>query len=242
MPAFGGRAPFPVRCGGGNIGVRAIHQSLNQQRGTGYDVSEDSPVSIINLSTARAIDAAWKTNERIANIANPLTMPEELIPRWEHIYKLPFDGSLSIVQRRQRMLKIAVLRGILANKAYIQTRIEEELGDVFVDIEYADISIAHISVDDAGYPFGSVSPYTPWSSTVAHVLVHTQQPSGYSDSDYYRAVGKVFGILDPVLPAYVTFDWYRRPVSTPIAVAGGASEAGFYLDDEHNLDNNVFDA
>ncbi len=77
--------------------------------------------------------------------------------------------------------------------------------------------------------------------TVAHILVRIQKPAGATEAMFYEAAGKVAPALDPLVPAWVTFDWYRAPLSTPINVVGGPSAGGFYLDDEHNLDNNVFD-
>jgi hypothetical protein len=78
------------------------------------------------------------------------------------------------------------------------------------------------------------APGIPWSSTIQHVDVQvTQTGSGYHNDDgspnalFYSTVAGIFPLLDELLPAYTTFDWF-------IASSHGGS-LGFFLD-EHNLD------
>ena len=76
----------------------------------------------------------------------------------------------------------------------------------------------------------------------ADFLVRLQKPDGFSEGEFYEQAGKVTSLLDDVLPAWCTFDWYRAPTGGPaVTVAGGPSAGGFYLDQDHNLDNHVFD-
>lgn len=83
------------------------------------------------------------------------------------------------------------------------------------------------------------NPQTPWESSVAHVdvLVSPTAVPGYVNPDgtiagaFYAKVNQINPILDLMLPADVTFDWY-------ILSSHGA--IGFYLD-EQNLDVLAFD-
>ena len=76
-----------------------------------------------------------------------------------------------------------------------------------------------------------------------HVAVLTAHGvSGRECNVLHAAAGKVPTTLDPIANAFVTFDWYRAPTGrAPINVSGGPSAAGFYLDQDSNLGNHVFD-
>lgn len=83
------------------------------------------------------------------------------------------------------------------------------------------------------------NPRAPWMSTVAHVdvLVNPTALPGYVNADgtvngkFWAAVNRMNPVLDLLLPADVTFDWY---------VYSSHGAMGFYLD-EQNLDVEVFD-
>lgn len=230
-----------MRMGGGKTGVALRLDSLNKQRGTAYDTSEDSPAYIENMSFARALDAAAKTNGRLANQGNPSRVTT-CLARWEKICALPPDPNLTEPARRRRLERLFERIGQLVNHARVHAELSAELGAVFVAVEYISPAIATIHVPDGTFPFGTVAEGIPWSSTVAHVLVLTEKPAGYTEADFYEAVGKIGPILDAILPAWATWDWYRGSDCGPwVAVPGGPSRAGFYLDCPHNLDNQIFD-
>lgn len=71
-----------------------------------------------------------------------------------------------------------------------------------------------------------------WSSSTAYILILVQQPDTMTDDEFYKIVGDIDGLLEDILPVWVTFNWGR---------ANSLGEAGFILDDEHNLDNEFFD-
>jgi hypothetical protein len=83
------------------------------------------------------------------------------------------------------------------------------------------------------------NPATPWESTVAHVAVHVDptaapgylNPDGTIAGTFYAKVNQINPILDLMLPADVTFDWY---------VFSSHGALGFYLD-EQDLDVEAFD-
>lgn len=77
------------------------------------------------------------------------------------------------------------------------------------------------------------NPAVPWSSTISHIDIQVQQPSTYSNAQFYAAISLIGTILDPIMPAWATWDWW---VPSP----NGGGNMGFYLD-EPNLDIEVFD-
>lgn len=241
MPAFGGLTPYPRRLGGRRPVAEAVLRDLNAARGTAYDTSEGTAVYVENLAYARAIAAGFATNQRLTNQIIPLKMTDGL-PRWERILKI-IPSSLSPASDRRVAVNRALARaGRASSYATIFTALDELIGDFIIAIEHIDLSIATIHVPDGTYPFGTVALGAPWMSTVQHVLVRLQKPTGYTESDFYNAAAKASSLLDEALPVDVTFAWYRAPdTGAAVDVSGGPSAAGFYLDDEHNLDNNVFD-
>jgi hypothetical protein len=84
------------------------------------------------------------------------------------------------------------------------------------------------------------NPSAPWMSSIAHidVLLNPAAVSGYTNPDgsvngaFYQQASKINPVLDLLLPADVTFDWYVYSTTH-----GGP---GFYFD-EQNLDVEIFD-
>jgi hypothetical protein len=140
----------------------------------------------------------------------------------------------------------AKLRRFLAASG-VHNLLLEALNDVVADyaptIEYIDLANAVVFAPDASYPFGSVRAGVPWYSTVMHVLVLLTKPAKASEGEFYEAAAKVVPVCDGILPSWCSFAWYRAPADgfAAVSVSGGPSEAGFYLDADHNLDNAVFD-
>lgn len=237
---YGGFHPYPRRFGGGRTRIQGVLDGLNADRGDTFEASDrTTTVYVINMAVARAIAAAWGTNQRLANLWVPACMAGDLLSRWEKLLAIVPKPTDDESTRR------AVIEEVLARFAHpalsgeITTALEEALGDAFVAIETISYANAFILVPDGTYPWGVVGA-APWSSTVAHILIKLQKPTGWTERDFYAAAAKVSPILDSMLPAWTTFDWYRAgPIS--VNVSGGPSAGGFFLDDDHNLDNEVFD-
>ncbi len=239
MPAFGGLTPFPKRFGGGKPRAQVILDSLNKGRGTGLDTAAwSSPVYGENVVAARAIAAAWSTNQRLANIWDSRRMTGNVIPRWEKIRAITPTYGDSDGVRRRRLAAIEALAGVNPTHQVLSTLLSSALGDVFVALEYISVANAVIHVPDGSYPFGTVETDVPWSSTVAHILVRVQKLAGMTEGQFYETAGRVVTVLDPVVPAWVYFTWYRGGASA-YSVSGGPSAGGFFLD-EPNIDNEVF--
>jgi hypothetical protein len=242
MGSYGSLRPYPRRYGGGTPKAKTFLGAMNAARGTAYDTTTGSAVYVENLAIARAIARAWETNERLGNLWDARRMGTDMVVRWERIYELTPTPSDTWTDRRNRIEVVQAAVGEASLTSRIATLLANALGPVFVAVEAIGVGVANIGVPDGTFPFGNVVPGYPWFSTVNHLLIRVTQPANYRADQFYAAVGQVFDILDPMLPAHLTFDWYRAPeVGAPVSVPGGPSAAGFYLD-ERNLDESVFDA
>lgn len=241
MPGYGGLGPYPRVCGGGPNRLESILQSLNAGQGTAYDVTQSSKVYARNMATARGLDAAWATNQRLTNQWDPVKMTT-LLSRQEGVYGMrPAATDLAVTRRANLALKFAA-QGRNPTLDVVEDEIIRVLGTVFVAYETISPAAATIHVPDGTYPFGDVAAGAPWYSTVLQFLIKTACPAALNEGDFYAAVSRVGEVLDPLVPAWVTWEWYRAPsAGTPVSVSGGPSVGGFYLDDERNLDNNLFD-
>lgn len=241
--SYGGFHPYPRRFGGSRSDLEAMHNSLANQRGTAVDANTvENTAWLETMAFARAlVFDGWGTNKRLSHQWDPRRMTD-MLSRWEAILALRPSPSDTGVARRARVLQRFARFGGVANTSRLTSELTENLGDVFVAVEHLTVAAASVYVPSASYPWGVVgTPDGDWSSTVAHVLILLQKPDGWSETEFYEAATQAAEIADAILPAWVSFAWYRAPLSTPIAVSGGPSQAGFYLDDEHNLDNNIFD-
>jgi len=242
MPKFGGYSPFPKRMGGGRPRVETLTKALAADRGDGFDaLNRETIAYTIDTSAARALSAAWGTNQRLAQLWDPRRMSEDVLARWEKILALAPLAGESEGTRRTRVEAVLARFGSPAWASAISAQLTAEIGSAFVGIETISYALANILVPDGTYPWGVVGG-VPWSSTVAHILILLQKPTGWTEGQFYDAAAKVVLVLDPLLPAWVSYDWYRQPdTGTPVSVPGGPSVGGFCLDNEHNFDS-VFDA
>lgn len=235
--SFGGGSPYPRKLGGGRPRVRDLRDAIGQDRGDAYTTEPGTIVFAENSALARAINSGWGTNTRLGNLWNPLRCDPQTLSRWEAILAIPVSTKDSIIDRRNKVAKVLTfkaegLRGNLLSELAV-------LGQYVVDIEYLNIANATVYSPDNTYPFGTQNPTVPWASTAASVIVRLQKPANTTEADFYKAVAKALAVLDPYLPVWVTFDWYRAgPVSS---ASGGLSGVGFYLDDEANFDNQLLD-
>lgn len=238
MPGLGGMNPFPRKLGGGRSRAKVILDGLNADRGTAVDATNrETAVYALNVALARGIAGAWATNQRLANMWSPDRMASDVLARWEKILSILPAPEDDEVTRRARVRAIFQRFGKAATISNVTSALDVALGDAFVAVEHIPYGSAQIFVPDGTYPFGTVGP-VPWASNLAHVLIRMQKPAGWTEGDFYEAAAKVALVLDPMLPVWSTFAWYRPgAVSTPIA--GGPSAAGFYLDQPSNLDNQI---
>lgn len=242
---YGGYFPFPKRYGGGRPRLQIIHDALNAARGTAIDASNSETIAWVeNMAYARAICFdGYGVNDRLSMQRDPDRMTD-MLPRWERIFRIVPAPDATIHERRQAVrARFRRFIEATANHSRLYTRLQAELGPVFSAIEYIDVSLAKIYVPNGSYPWGTIQPGHPWMSTVAHILVLLVKPQSYTEGDFYAAASKILPAVDGLLPAWVKLSWYRKPSGgAPVNVSGGPSQAGFYLDNQANLDQNVLSA
>lgn len=228
MPSFGGLHPLPMRMGGGITVLQRIVESLSSQLGTAYDSEDrDGIVYLELLAEARCIAAMWSQNARLANQWQGARM-SDFLERWERIYKLPVFPSDTLSMRRARV-SVAQARVGGADGPAVLDVCTTILGSAFVSIVHTT-SAGAVVWTPTGWPMGSHGTLT-WYSTVMHVAVKVTQPSSMDAAEFYDRTAALMVALDGILPAWVTFDWFRE----------SGLGAGFYLDQDANLDNEAFD-
>lgn len=234
---LGGLSPLPCGLGGGTSGIQAHLDALLQQRGTGYDTTSPdqapgacSPVWVEDMATARALEDLDGTNLRMSFVTDPQRTC--FLSRWERIFGIVNVGAEE--NDRRRTLTLAWSRlGSTPTRQGIIDQLTAALGAVFVGYHNIPITQATLSL-------------IPWTSTLAHVLVQTQTPAGWTEAQYQTAVAQIGSIMDWALPAWATWDVYRDgagrqpPINHPPGGFLPDAQAGVYLDDP-NLDNEVFD-
>lgn len=309
MPLHGGLAYGRERYGGAVPRVQVILDALNEQLGSAYDVSKDSPVYIRNLAIARMLASVWDSNERLGNQFDPLRMTD-FLPRWERIFGIVPSPTATEPERRRVIAARFARIGVAPTHQAIVDALAAALGDIAFTVERTDPDVAtmkwpvemgptvasgtapptvtitgdpngeqvHVelltggvfpsvtfqwSIDDGATWTGPVTPsglafaipgtaltvnftagtYTTgnlyvahsypdeWTSNVAYIAIPCVKPVAMSEAEFYERMGVVFATLDPYVPAWLDFDWFRD----------GVNGAGFYLDEDPNLDNQRFD-
>jgi hypothetical protein len=240
----GGFHPYPRRFGGNKYAgnkplLEIVQDSLGAQRGEAFNSDDTTTVVWLeNHAYARAITFdGWGTNERLSLQWDP-RRTTDMLERWETIFRLRPGPNDTEKDRRDALVVRWQQFGAIANHSKYTTALEAALGDYFYAVEYISSANAVIHVPSGSYPWGTVAAGISWYSTIAHILVRLQKPTGASEGDFYEAASRVSQVMDGLVPATCTFSWYRGGPSA-YAVSGGPSAGGFFLD-ETNLDNEVF--
>lgn len=243
MSFYGG--PLPFRLGGGGTGVPRkdprvlIRESLLAARGTGvYDTSQPSNVFLEDEAVARILASVASHNRRLANQWLPLRLTD-FLTRWESILGLYPSPTASLVSRRQAVSSAMARFSVMPTYQAVFDACTNTLGPVFVGIVHTTTAAGANGPASVFTPSGwgiGTSPdpagIETWYSTVAHILVQVTQPTTMSSATFYQTVGLLGPVLDPMLPAWCTWNWFRN-------THGGGATKGFYLD-ERNLNEEVF--
>lgn len=231
MPTHGGYSPQPERYGGGAPKEQVIAEALDRGLGSAHDTGDESPQHVESVAFARAIADVWETNQRMANQVIPSRMTT-LLSRWEAILGAFPLTTETDVDRRARVSRRFERITTDVTFSRVESTLQELLGDVFVSVNHIDPSEAVTF-----WPGGSTD--LDWYSTVYHLPIQTQKPAGYSEADFIAAVETIFQELDEMLPAHITFCWYRNGAGHSGATWTGDDASGFFLD-ETNLDYEAF--
>ena len=195
-------------------------------RGTYVDVSALSPAWVENMAVARAINDAYEANDRMAYLNDPRRMTLTLA-RWEAIFGLTPLATDTTVDRRARVLGRMSLIGGTSTRQVVVDALASALGSVFVALWEIPNS-------------QTVATVIPWASTFSHILVQVQLPTGFSTTQFLAASAQASMVLDPLVPAWTTWDVYIDGAGHSGGQFLPDPGAGFYLD-EYDLDREILD-
>lgn len=216
---LGGFSPLPWTLGGGEPRVKTLYDSLNQSLGTAYDTSDESNVTAETMAEARALDAVWSANRRMALQTDAKRM-SDFIGRWERILDLhPAPSDSDVARRAAIQAKFLAWIGPSA----LLDLVTLIAGTSLIGIEFTDLVDAQIRWPENGYP-------NNWTSNTAHIVIRVQFSANQTTAEFWNMRARLTQALDDFLPAWATFD---------IATFRPGGGNGFFLD-ERNLNYETF--
>lgn len=226
--------PVPFHFGASNeSNIEAILESLKASLGTAFKTEEDSVVWIYLNAMARIFNDVFEQNRRFSNQWDPNKMTD-FLSRWEKIYGIIPIPTDTFVDRRVKLEYKMSLVGQSGTQQVIQDLLIAVLtSDVFVEIITITTADAISRVPGGGtIPGGLTLEDGDWYSNLSYMPIKVVQPDYMDNFTFYNTVAQIFLYLQDIIPAWVTFEWYRESLHFG---------AGFYLDDDPNLDNEAFD-
>lgn len=233
-----------MRLGGGDSGsskgnmLERVFESIASARGSAYDQTPNSTVGVENMAIARciAIDG-WGRTQKMANEFLPSKCTAAwLLPRWERVFGLTPLPTATETTRRSAV-SAAWLRLVSGNWTQaVVDALSAGLGPLYSSL-FLEPPASAVSY----WPGGNALTGAPWYSTLCLVSVQLTIPDGYLNPDgspnarWWAAVGIVATVLDPLLPAWCTFQWYI------LSITQNPGHTGFYCD-EPNADLEILDA
>lgn len=210
--------------------LEQIHSGMLDDLGTAYNVEPDSYIWTYALTYARAMQAMWSMNQRLANQWTA-AMLTDFLPRWEAILGLSSEGN--DVQRRARVAAKFLSFGSIPTQTAVSDLMDLILGDdVYVGLVNVAPEDGYGSVPGgAVIPGGAILADDDFRANTGYIGILVSQPDAMSDDELYATVAQVGEFLDGFLPAWIDFAWIRNH--------SGLGE-GFYLDQFENLDNDYF--
>ncbi|WP_437767192.1 hypothetical protein WME77_09190 [Sorangium sp. So ce764] len=223
--------PSPEKFGAeeGHIEEHLLN-SLLEADGTAFTKEVDSYVWAERNAEARALAYFWHLNRRMANQWDPLRMTD-FLPRFEKILGIRPPPNETDVGRRAKVRAKMEAYGAPPTQQVVHDLLTVVLGSIYAGLVHTPSSQAVGRVPGgATVPGGVTLANGDWYSTIAHLAIKTVQPAGLDDATFYDAVAQIALFLSDLLPTWVTFDWFLD----------GVHGAGFYLDEDRNLDNQRF--
>ncbi len=241
MGGLGGFNPAPFRFGGAaGTDLEALQNAFTESQGSALARERGSVAWVENHATARVLYALYSEAFRLGNVNDPTRMTSTL-PRWEKILNIsPISGS-TLVERRERVAAKLSLLSAGTTLQVVQDYLSRVLGQMFVGIAFADPLTATTYVPGGGSVPGGGPTFldgdnahpaiSPHASSLGYIAILLQRPANMTLELFYERAGRIYEDMDNLLGAWMDFDW----------VQDGPNGAGFYLDDENNLDNQRFD-
>ncbi len=242
MAGLGGFNPAPFKFGdAASTDLEAIQNAFADAQGTSLARERGSIAWVENHATARVLYALYGLAYRLANVNDPKRMTTTL-PRWEKILQLVPSESDTLAERRARVEAKLSLLSAGTTIQVVEDYLSLVLGDMFVKLEFSDPLTATTYVPGGGSVSGGGPTFldgdnadpniSPYASSLGYLAILIQRPANMTIELFYERAGRIYEELDNLLGAWMDFDW----------VNDGPNGAGFYLDEDYNLDNQRFDA
>ena len=242
MAGLGGFNPAPFKFGeAASTDLEAIQNAFADTQGTSLARERGSVAWVENHATARVLYALYGLAYRLANVNDPARMTNTL-PRWEKILNIAPLDSDTIVERRNRVTAKLSLLGKGTTLQVVEDYLTLVLGSMFVGLKFSDPTEATTYVPGGGAVPGGGPAFldgdladpriSPYASSLGYIAVLLQRPANMTVELFYERAGRIYEDMNNLLGAWMDFDW----------VNDGPNGAGFYLDEDRNLDNQRFDA
>ena len=241
MSGLGGFNPAPFKFGeAASTDLEAIQNAFADTQGTSLARERGSVAWVENHATARVLYALYGLAYRLANVNDPARMTNTL-PRWEKILNIAPLDSDTIVERRNRVTAKLSLLGKGTTLQVVEDYLTLVLGSMFVGLKFSDPTEATTYVPGGGAVPGGGPAFldgdladpriSPYASSLGYVAILLQRPENMTVELFYERAGRIYEDMNNLLGAWMDFDW----------VNDGPNGAGFYLDEDYNLDNQRFD-
>ena len=191
-----------------------ILRQLSSDRGTAYTKQTGTYVDVENLALARFWSAC---GPRLAEKFRANCVPgrsDERLAYWEKFLAVPKRLSEPKWRTRQKLAAhYRLTDGPTVHS--VQAALEELLGDAFVEMTWAQGS--GLDNPPAGTYWPGINPGSStlslgggaWTSERCTLLVETVLPPGMSISEFQTLMNvDFFVMLDRLLPAWATFNWF----------------------------------
>jgi hypothetical protein len=235
---YGWTNPFPMKYGAEKGSrLEEIVNALLDNQGTALSKDYESYNFVLAHAAGRLLNELFAANEALSHITDPYKMPIEFVERFEKIFNLYANPEDSLNMRRARIALHIFFFGKTPNFTTINDFLSQAIPNIYVGIvnTYATEGTLYIpgggSVPGGGPVFldGNDLEFSPWTGGTCFMAIQLKKPNGMPDHVFYEQVGEI-QLLDPLLPIWMTFDWFQD----------GPNGAGFYLDEDFNLDNQRF--
>lgn len=241
MAGLGGFNPAPFKFGeAASTDLEAIHNAFADSQGSALARERGSIAWVENHAMARVLYELYGQSRRLGNVNDPKRMTSTL-PRWEKILQIFPSESDTQAERRARVEAKLSLLSAGTTLQVVNDYLTLVLGDMFVKLEFSDPLTATTYVPGGGSVSGGGPTFldgdnadpaiSPYASSLGYVAILLQRPANMTIELFYERAGRIYEEMDNLLGAWMDFDW----------VNDGPNGAGFYLDEDYNLDNQRFD-
>jgi hypothetical protein len=233
-------APF-VFGGAAASDLEALQTGLAELMGSALAKERGSLQWIENHATARVFGYLYGLVRRFGNQSDPTRMVDGALERWEAILGISVGSHDTGPLRRERVAaKLSLIGGDTTFQA-VNDYLTRILGAMYQGLIFTDPMNATTYVPGGGSVPGGPTfidgalagpSISPFASSVAYVAIKLEKPADMTEAEFYERASTIYDEVDGLVGAWMDFDWFRD----------GPSGAGFYLDQNNNLDNQRFDA